>query len=209
MQWVDRGPEPGGLADLRAEHTGPWVEHYEDGIGDRPSDTHWREFHPDLDRVFFGLCAYCEEPCRGEVEHFRPTSRFPNQVYEWSNWLFACHSCNMLKSNKWRGGGYVNPCAKTAPARPESYFDFDIETGELVPLAGLGEARRKKAQQMIADLRLNEHHHLRKRRDWIQLADVGVNNDATGPDIDLLELLENRNSQHSSFVRAWADSLGI
>lgn len=35
----------------------------------------------DVRTVFFGLCAYCEELCKDEVEHFRPKSRFPERVY--------------------------------------------------------------------------------------------------------------------------------
>jgi hypothetical protein len=38
-----------------------------------------------------------------------------------------------------------------------------------MPKAGLSPARRKKAARMIVDLRLNEHHHLRKRRDRLRL----------------------------------------
>ena len=61
MHWVDRSAEPAGLEPIRTQRTPRWVEHYENGIGSKPSDSRWREFHDDLDRPFHGLCGYCEE----------------------------------------------------------------------------------------------------------------------------------------------------
>lgn len=159
MHWVDRGPEPEGLAAVRSRYTPRWVEYYRNGTGSRPSDSHWRDFHDDLSSVFFDLCAYCEELCRGEVEHFRPKSRFPELVYEWSNWVFACHDCNFAKSEKWPTGGYIDPCARLRAARPQTFFGFDTLTGEIVPKTGLSLGRRKKAVQIIDDLQLNARHH--------------------------------------------------
>ena len=120
MHWVDRGPEPASLSQVRERYTPRWIAYYRDDVGARPTDSYWRDFHDDLSQVFFNLCAYCEEICRGEVDHFRPKSRFPEQVYQWSNWVLACHDCNLWKSDKWPTGGYVDPCAKTAAARPET-----------------------------------------------------------------------------------------
>lgn len=154
---------------IRLQYTPRWLDYYNNGLGSRPSDSRWREFHSDVDRVFFSLCAYCEELCRGEVEHFRPKSRFPQLVYEWSNWVFACHDCNHLKSDNWPSGGYIDPCAKSNPARPDNYFDFDTLTGEVIPKSGLTPTRLRKARQMIDDLRLNESHHLKKRLERLEL----------------------------------------
>ena len=109
------------------------MEHYTHKIGSPPRDSHWLKFQEDLNLVFQGLCAYCEETCKGEVEHFRPKSRFPLLVYDWSNWLLACHDCNHAKHFKWPDGGYIDPCANSLKARPERYFTFDTLTGELLP----------------------------------------------------------------------------
>lgn len=169
MHCVDRGQEPEGLQPVRSHYTPRWVEHYRNGTGSKPSDSRWRDFHDDLGGVFFGLCAYCEESCRGEIEHFRPKSRFPQLVYDWSNWVFACHDCNHAKSERWPPRWYVDPCARSRSALPEQFFTFDSLTGEVIPRESLSPVRRKKAMQMIDDLRLNDLHHLRKRRTWIWL----------------------------------------
>lgn len=204
MHWVDRGPEPDGLEAVRSRYTPRWVDHYRGGIGPRPNDDGWREFHDDVGRVFFEMCGYCEEFCRGEVDHFRPKSRFPEKVYQWSNWVFACHSCNMSKLNNWPPAGYVDPCASSRPARPENFFDFDTLTGEIIPNAGLSPARRGKAIRMIDDLRLNDTYHLMKRRDWLWL--VGevlppIDSDP-GPEIaDIASRVAARSTGFSSVTR--------
>lgn len=100
MHWVDRGPEPDGLVKIRERYTQRWIRYYLREIGTRPSDARWREFRPDLCLTFHGLCAYCEEGCRGEVDHFWRKSRYPVRVYQWSNWFFACHDCNWAKGTR-------------------------------------------------------------------------------------------------------------
>ena len=197
MHWVDRGPEPSRLPRVRSRYTPAWIEHYRHGTGKRPNDDKWRDFHDDLSRVFSDLCAYCEEVCRGEVDHFRPKSKFPEQVYEWSNWLFACHDCNLWKSEEWPKGGYIDPCAKSAAARPERFFDFDTDAGIIKPRAGLSPKRRQKALSMIKDLRLNAHHHVKKRLIWRRILSEVLASDA-----GLAPLLSDRKEPLSSLTRA-------
>ncbi|MCH8875192.1 MAG: HNH endonuclease [Chloroflexi bacterium] len=163
MHWVDRGPEPGGLPAVRSRYTPRWVQHYRDGMGTRPTDSQWRRFHGDVGQVFSWLCAYCEQFARGEVDHFRPKNRFPERVYEWSNWVFACHDCNSAKLDKWPPRGYVDPCAKSRNARPEKMFTYDTLTAEVIPNPGMSSARRRKARQTIDDIGINDDHHLKKR----------------------------------------------
>ena len=101
MHWVDRGPEPSRLGEIRSRYTPRWVEHYREGVGSRPTDSRWRDFIVELREAFGDICGYCESICRGEVDHFRPKVRFPELAYEWSNWVFAWHDCNHAKWNNW------------------------------------------------------------------------------------------------------------
>lgn len=103
------------------------------------------------------------------MDHFRPKSRFPQYVYEWSNWVFSCRDCNNSKGEKWPEGGYIDPCARNPTSWPERFFDFDLKTGEIIPKAGLCRRRWEKAITMINDLALNAFHHLRKRLERINL----------------------------------------
>ena len=211
MHWVDRGPEPGRLEDIRARYTPRWVRFYGSGAGGKPSDTRWREFSDELADAFHGLCAYCEEPCRGEVDHFRPKSRFPALVYAWSNWLFACHDCNHAKLDKWPPAGYADPCARSRPAHPERFFTFDFLTGEILPKEGLSPARRRKAQDTIDDLRLNEWHHLRKRLVWLRLISEIIPGDPAEMTDESEEQRAHycsRAAPYSSITRQWLSERG-
>ena len=206
MHWVNRGSEPEGLGEVRSRHTGRWVDYYINGVGSRPSDSYWRRFHDDLKRVFAGLCAYCEETTKGEVDHFRPKSRFPDLVYSWTNWVFACSGCNDAKINSWPNGGYVNPCATSLPDRPERHFAFDTQTGFILPNSSLSPDRREKAQRTIDDLGLNDWHHLTNRVEWLELFSAAMPanpKDLTASTKRRLVRFTSRERQLSSVVRAW------
>jgi len=204
MHFVDHGPEPQRLKAYRDKYTTKWVDHYERRSGAKPSDSYWREFQTDLGGVFSGLCGYCEADCKGEVDHFRPKSRFPRRVYEWSNWVYACHDCNNSKSESWPKHGYVDPCARTRASRPEGFFDFDLKTGAMILRAGLTPARRKKAQGMIEDLKLNAVHHLKRRLIWICIVGkVLAGEDQSDPGhADFVQRFSARDCPLSSITRA-------
>ncbi len=206
MHWIDRGPEPAGLETIRLRYTPRWVAHYTEGIGAKPTDARWYDFIGELSGLFSGLCAYCEERDKGEVDHFRPKSKFPALVYAWSNWLFACHNCNQTKGAKWPPDGYINPCAATLPERPENFFRFDTDTGEILPAFGLSYDHKDIAQKTIDDLSLNAGHHLRDRLEWLTLVSAAVSSDPNNPAPDeeiALSFLTSRATQFSSITRAW------
>ncbi len=135
--------------------------------------------------------------CVESQEHFRPKSKFPERVYEWSNWLFACHDCNLWKREQWPTGGYVDPCARTVAARPERFFDFDPDVGMIKPRAGLSPKRHQKALNMIKDLRLNAHHHVKKRLKWRLILSKALESHP-----ELASRLIDRSEPLSSFTRA-------
>ncbi len=212
MHWVDRGPEPSGLAPVRNRYTPRWISYYTHGVGSRPTDSHWRLFRADLERVFFGICAYCEEHTRGEVDHFRPKSRFPNLVYSWANWLFACHDCNRAKSDRWPATGFVDPCATSESDRPEHYFTFDTQTGFIKPHESLSSQRREMAAETIRALRLNDFHHLKNRVQRLVLFSAAMPhgpNELTDDTADLLTHFASREVQLSSVVRSWLVEQGF
>ena len=208
MHWVDRGPEPAGLDRIRRRYTPSWVQYYRKGIGDRPTDSRWRDFHEILSQRFFRLCAYCEEICKGEVEHFRPKSAFPELTYEWDNWLLACTPCNRAKGDKWPSADYVNPCADLSSDRPENYFTYDTLTGEIIPRDDLSPLMRERAIGMITDLKLNQHHHVRARLDWIQQVRDSFTFTPDSAVADVIDWLTSRDTQHSSIARALLAELG-
>jgi uncharacterized protein (TIGR02646 family) len=45
-------------------------------------------------------CMYCEDSVADEVEHFRPKDFYPEMVFAWNNYLYACGPCNGGKNNR-------------------------------------------------------------------------------------------------------------
>lgn len=211
MHWVDRGPEPANLAEIRIQYTQGWVNHYIHEIGQRPTDTRWREFHKELSRIFSGLCAYCEEIDKGEVDHFKPIKEYPHLVYEWANWVFACHNCNQSKSNKWPAEGYINPCAENELERPERFFTFNAETLMIRPMPEIPCSHQEMAQQMIMDLKLNAPHHIQMRKDRLSIISrhLDILDQDSEEAQEYLSTMIDRTSPLSSIVRALLDDLGF
>ena len=203
MHWVDRRQEPSGLADMRSHYTQEWVQRHQSGTGSRPPGR-WRQFHGDLSRVFSGLCGYCEEQTDGDIDHFRPVSKFPELVYEWSNWILACQYCNRTKSSKWPDEGYIDPCASVESERPEHFFRFDISKGEIIPNADMPSDARRKARRMINDLDLNGQHHVNlreERRLFVEHYLDGLIEDSE-EEQEFLEMITDRSFSLSSITRA-------
>ena len=176
MRWVNRGPEPAGVDGYARDFTQGWIDYFQNTIGERPTDSNWREFRPLLGIRTNDTCWYCERRCYANaehggrtptVDHFRPISRFPELAYEWSNWIFSCQRCNgENKRDGWPATGYVDPCALDVSERPELYFDFDADTGEIAPKTDLAGAARDKAYNTIRDLGLNQLDVMFYRRIW-------------------------------------------
>jgi uncharacterized protein (TIGR02646 family) len=55
-----------------------------------------------LDRLCSGArrCGYCEDSFADEVEHIWPRSLYPDKTFVWSNYLYACGPCNVLKGGR-------------------------------------------------------------------------------------------------------------
>ena len=176
MRWIDRGPQPGGVHGYARQYTQGWVEYFRDRVGERPNDSYWREFRESLSSLSGSTCWYCERLCQRDadeagraptVDHFRPLSRYPELAYQWSNWIFSCRRCNgENKQDKWPASGYVDPSAADDRERPERHFDYDADTGEIIPRAGLSSEARERALRTIDDLGLNKVDVRFYRLEW-------------------------------------------
>ena len=176
MRWIDRGPEPGGVQGYARQFTQGWVEYFQDRVGERPNDSYWREFRELLGSRSGNTCWYCERLCLRDadevgraptVDHFRPLSRYPEWAYQWSNWIFSCRRCNgENKQDKWPASGYVEPSAADEQERPERHFDYDAETGEIIPMPGLLSEAQERALRTIDDLGLNKLDVRFYRLEW-------------------------------------------
>ena len=70
-------------------------------------------------------CVYCEDSVADEVEHIYPKALYPEKVFDWDNYVYACGNCNGPKNNKFAvfrsdSGAFqtVNPPHKTQATKP-------------------------------------------------------------------------------------------
>lgn len=56
----------------------------------------FEEIRETLAAMASGLvrCMYCEDSQGTDIEHFRPRRRYPEQAFDWNNYLLACSHCN-------------------------------------------------------------------------------------------------------------------
>lgn len=67
----------------------------------RSSNPTFRDIRDTLAEMCTGSrrCMYCEDSCADEVEHIKPKDLYPEVVFVWGNYLYACGRCNGGKSN--------------------------------------------------------------------------------------------------------------
>ena len=123
-----------------------------------------------------------------QTDHFLPRSHFPSLTFTWENLMYVCQRCNTVKSNKFPGitvkpgdqalrkyedgkpgyvdlalvDEYVNPRDPNEPA--ETFFDFNVATGEILEKPDLDDLKWAKARLTIRDLDLNPVGGPRKYR---------------------------------------------
>jgi uncharacterized protein (TIGR02646 family) len=133
-------------------------------------------------------CVYCEDSVADEVEHIRPKDIYPDYCFRWSNYVYACRTCNGPKNNKFAvfradNGAFekVNPPRGT-PAQPPvagdpvlldpriedpmAYCILDLKTTfKFVVLPHIGSRNTQRAKYTFEEvLRLNEREYLCKAR---------------------------------------------
>jgi uncharacterized protein (TIGR02646 family) len=132
-------------------------------------------------------CVYCEDSAAYQVEHVHPKAIYPDMVFRWPNYVFACGWCNGPKSDqfevfqdpddvlvdvtRWRGSLLQAP-APGSPVlihpRTENGLDFlslDLAgTFLFLPRQGLSPRNRIRAERTITILRLNARDALAESR---------------------------------------------
>ncbi len=92
---------------------------------------YWKAAKMQLQKEARGKCAYCESTVKtiahGDVDHFRPKSRYWWLAYCYDNFAFTCQLCNQIKSNAF-------PIDAEKMAGPD--IDHEIRDEELEALVG-------------------------------------------------------------------------
>ncbi len=155
----------------------------------RTTNEVFREIRTTLTAMCSGAqrCMYCEDSAADEVEHFRPKNLYPQHVFDWENYLYACRPCNRPKSDRFAvllsDGSMVNvapkrhepprPPAKGDPVllhprseNPLQFMTLDIRGGTFlfVPDAPEDSVPYRRASHTIEVLQLNQRDYLWRAR---------------------------------------------
>jgi len=156
--------------------------------------------------MFSSKCAYCESHIShidyGEIEHFKPKSKFPNSCFDWDNLLLGCSICNgkLFKGNKFpeveEGGPFVNPVVEN----PNDFFEFDFDpntgTANVIPKNTRGVTTEK-------ELGLNRDDLVRHRSSMVRKMVVIAIKASNGDEDCKYELLRccNNQEEYAAFAR--------
>ncbi|KFA92223.1 hypothetical protein [Archangium violaceum] len=134
-------------------------------------------------------CGYCEDSVADEIDHIWPKHLYPEQVFAWRNYLYACGRCNGPKSEQFavftprarkpvdvgrpRGVSPIRPPLKGPPAlidpRSEDPMEFLVlelrDTFYFEPSAKRGTRNYERADYTLRVLQLNKREYLRKARE--------------------------------------------
>ncbi|QRN96754.1 hypothetical protein JRI60_48560 [Archangium violaceum] len=128
-------------------------------------------------------CGYCEDSAADEVEHIWPKDLYPELVFAWSNYLYACGPCNGPKNNRFalfprgarkpvevgrRADAPIKPPRQGTPALidprhedPLTFLMLDLkETFLFMPIAAKGSKDHARAEYTLNILRLNAREFL-------------------------------------------------
>ena len=188
MRSVPRSSEPDFLADLRDTYS-----HWDDlnGQDRRRIRAALIQDFGEICAYCQQLCfpprpSGFERPSDESIDHFRPRKHFQSLWLDWLNLIYACRQCNQNKGNKWPGIGdtydelsknilssqdsrfvsvseYVNPNQSVDQNPAQHFFEFDLDTGEILPSELLNHEEWSVARRTIWDLDLNSNY-LRNRR---------------------------------------------
>ena len=152
------------------------------------SQSQFDEVRTALEKLCPGArrCHYCEDSAADEIEHIWPKKFYPDRVFRWGNYLYACGPCNgSSKGDRFavfdrhgervdlirgRNDPVVPPAAGDTvfiDARqddPMDYLDLDLDTGIFIPRSPEGSRDYQRAQYTIEVLKLNARDYLKHAR---------------------------------------------
>jgi uncharacterized protein (TIGR02646 family) len=162
---LERGTEPQYLADNKAQWLGDLqaaIGHY-GGFSKIPKAERTRlirhykdeQVKTPLLKSSHEKCAFCEsipgETGYPEVDHFKPKSLYPMNVFDWDNLVPVCRKCNY---NKLDHDTVSEPIIDPYTTDPETVFEYDDVRIKAKPGTSYDAAHRTIAICKLNDVRL-------------------------------------------------------
>jgi uncharacterized protein (TIGR02646 family) len=164
---LKKGTTPDWVVTNQAEETAKYVAWAEraDDVGTKNAGTEpspWRR--EDIKDALIvesnhGKCVYCESRMLhvtfGDVEHYKPKSRFPEDVLRWENLGLSCSKCNNEKLAQWSDHA---PIVWPYQDDPNEHFSF---------LGTFLQAKTPRGRNTLKHVRLNDRVELIEERDGL------------------------------------------
>lgn len=117
---IVKKPKP----DILVTNEQSWTQTYLTHLisGDPVPDTikgryRHQEIRSSLENETHNKCAYCETYIKpasfGDVEHFLPKAKYPNDIFKWENLTLACEVCNRTHKKEHDNPPLINPYIDT------------------------------------------------------------------------------------------------
>ena len=109
-----------------------------------------------------GKCIYCESKIKhvdhGEIEHIKPKSKYPQEIFTWENMGFVCAICNNKKNDRYDPSiPIINP-----------YIEGPSDYLVVVGAAFFARPGSDRAQITIETVELNRVELVERRNDRIK-----------------------------------------
>ena len=92
-----------------------------------------KEVKDSLKKMFNHKCAFCESHIThidyGQIEHFKPKSKYPELCFDWHNLLMSCTICNSkaFKGDKFPLRNENGPLINPVEEQPNNFFKFEYD----------------------------------------------------------------------------------
>ena len=140
MRYIRKRPAPASL--------GQFMEQYKKRTGEKPNyrTLSLRPYRKVKEKVKesllkeqYGLCCYCMKRIdrhNSHIEHFRPQSKYPDLVLDYTNMLVSCNGLTEEYENcGHKKADFAEEESLVSPLDPEcaSHFAYSV-SGEIIPL---------------------------------------------------------------------------
>lgn len=126
---------------------------------------YWRRIERELYEAYNHICAYSclriERVTGGRtVEHFKPTSKCPEEAYSWDNYRLVCWRLNGRKGDH---EDVLDPFTL-----PDGWFVIDFPSLLMYPGEHLTEKQALQVKNTIKRLKLNDEESITDRQDKLR-----------------------------------------
>lgn len=173
-----------------------------------------KQIKESLKHMFKGKCAYCESHIShidyGDIEHFRPKSKFPKLCFTWKNLLLGCGICND-KAHKGdlfpfaaEGGPFINPVQED----PDVFFDFEYDPHTEIAIVLSKNQRGETTEKKIG---LNRPDLVKHRSHIVRMMAIIAIKASQGDSDCLVEILKHcrKEAEYSAFAKALVKRFGL